>query len=141
MAPWSSGQDASLSRWNQGFDSPRSHLESLGNKAFFVLKEVVCNETAEALYGKPKIWYNMMESKKNERNIQMKAGQTGSEKREGYIYGIDGLRAVAVLMVFAYHLRLPFAKGGLLGVTVFFCYIRISDYKDFDHGTGKYPYD
>lgn len=31
----------------------------------------------------------------------MKAGQTGSEKREGYIYGIDGLRAVAVLMVFA----------------------------------------
>lgn len=50
----------------------------------------------------------------------MKAGQTGSEKREGYIYGIDGLRAVAVLMVFAYHLRLPFAKGGLLGVTVFF---------------------
>ena len=26
MAPWSSGQDASLSRWNPGFDSPRSHL-------------------------------------------------------------------------------------------------------------------
>ena len=24
-APWSSGQAASLSRWNQGFDSPRSH--------------------------------------------------------------------------------------------------------------------
>ena len=27
MAPWSSGQDASLSRWNQGFDSPRSQVE------------------------------------------------------------------------------------------------------------------
>ena len=27
MAPWSSGQDASLSRWNQGFDSPGSHIE------------------------------------------------------------------------------------------------------------------
>ena len=26
MAPWSSGQDASLSRWNQGFDSPGGHL-------------------------------------------------------------------------------------------------------------------
>ena len=26
-APWSSGQDASLSRWNQGFDSPRSHWD------------------------------------------------------------------------------------------------------------------
>ena len=23
--PWSSGQDASLSRWNQGFDSPRHY--------------------------------------------------------------------------------------------------------------------
>ena len=35
-APWSSGQDASLSRWNQGFDSPRSHLESPFLRAFFV---------------------------------------------------------------------------------------------------------
>ena len=25
MVPWSSGQDASLSRWNQGFDSPRHY--------------------------------------------------------------------------------------------------------------------
>ena len=25
MAPWSSGQDTTLSRWYQGFDSPRSH--------------------------------------------------------------------------------------------------------------------
>ena len=44
-----------LRAFRPGFDSPRIHLESLGNKAFFVLKEVVCNETAEALYGKPKI--------------------------------------------------------------------------------------
>lgn len=36
MAPWSSGQDASLSRWNQGFDSPRSHLKSPFLRAFFV---------------------------------------------------------------------------------------------------------
>lgn len=41
-------------------------------------------------------------------------------KQKEYIYGIDGLRAIAVIMVFAYHLKLPFAKGGLLGVTVFF---------------------
>lgn len=41
-------------------------------------------------------------------------------KQKDYIKGIDGLRAIAVLMVFAYHLKLPFAKGGLLGVTVFF---------------------
>jgi peptidoglycan/LPS O-acetylase OafA/YrhL len=41
-------------------------------------------------------------------------------KQKEYISGIDGLRAIAVIMVFAYHLKLPFAKGGLLGVTVFF---------------------
>lgn len=41
-------------------------------------------------------------------------------KRCKYITGIDGLRSIAVLMVLAYHLQLPFAKGGLLGVTVFF---------------------
>ena len=37
-----------------------------------------------------------------------------------YIEGIDGLRAISVLMVVAYHLKLSFANGGLLGVTVFF---------------------
>lgn len=40
MAPWSSGQDASLSRWNQGFDSPWSHLGTAFGffdlKAFFI---------------------------------------------------------------------------------------------------------
>ncbi len=37
-----------------------------------------------------------------------------------YMPGLDGLRAVAVLAVIAYHLQLPFAQGGLLGVGVFF---------------------
>ena len=37
-----------------------------------------------------------------------------------YVTSIDGLRAFAVLAVVAYHLGLPFAQGGLLGVTVFF---------------------
>lgn len=37
-----------------------------------------------------------------------------------YIRGLDGLRAIAVLMVLAYHLQIPFARGGLIGVTVFF---------------------
>ena len=41
-------------------------------------------------------------------------------RRTAYIYGIDGLRALAVVMVLAYHLKLPIAQGGLLGVTVFF---------------------
>src|SRR5215211_1795766 len=34
--------------------------------------------------------------------------------------GLDGLRAVAVLAVIAYHLQLGWAQGGLLGVGVFF---------------------
>ena len=42
MAPWSSGQDASLSRWNQGFDSPRSHLRSAEYSAdLFVSAETI----------------------------------------------------------------------------------------------------
>jgi peptidoglycan/LPS O-acetylase OafA/YrhL/lysophospholipase L1-like esterase len=42
----------------------------------------------------------------------------GSAQR--YMPGLDGLRAVAVLAVIAYHLDLGWAPGGLLGVGVFF---------------------
>ncbi len=37
-----------------------------------------------------------------------------------YLPSVDGLRALAVLAVLAYHLNLPWAPGGLVGVTVFF---------------------
>ena len=42
------------------------------------------------------------------------------EGRGRYMAGLDGLRAVAVLAVIAYHLNLSWAPGGLLGVGVFF---------------------
>ena len=37
-----------------------------------------------------------------------------------YLPGLDGLRAIAVAVVVAYHLVLGWASGGLLGVGVFF---------------------
>ena len=41
-------------------------------------------------------------------------------QKKTYMTGLDGLRAVAVSVVIAYHLNLPFALGGFLGVTLFF---------------------
>ena len=41
-------------------------------------------------------------------------------KPHRYIAGVDGLRALAVIAVLAYHLNLPWAQGGIVGVTVFF---------------------
>ena len=38
----------------------------------------------------------------------------------GYMPGLDGLRALAVFAVIAYHLNLAWAPGGLLGVSLFF---------------------
>jgi peptidoglycan/LPS O-acetylase OafA/YrhL len=43
-----------------------------------------------------------------------------NEKSFHYITGLDGLRALAVLAVIAYHLNIPYSAGGFLGVTVFF---------------------
>lgn len=37
-----------------------------------------------------------------------------------YLPGLDGLRALSVLAVIAYHLNLPWASGGFLGVGIFF---------------------
>jgi peptidoglycan/LPS O-acetylase OafA/YrhL len=40
--------------------------------------------------------------------------------RLGYRPGLDGLRAIAVSMVFAAHLEIPFTSGGGIGVDIFF---------------------
>ncbi len=42
------------------------------------------------------------------------------ERRRRYMPGLDGLRALAVLAVIAFHLGFSWAPGGLLGVGVFF---------------------
>jgi peptidoglycan/LPS O-acetylase OafA/YrhL len=45
---------------------------------------------------------------------------TGAKKRQGYIPHIEGLRALAVGIVIAYHAGVPFTRGGFIGVDVFF---------------------
>ena len=42
------------------------------------------------------------------------------ETEQRYVAGLDGIRALAVLLVIAYHVNIPWARGGLLGVGVFF---------------------
>jgi peptidoglycan/LPS O-acetylase OafA/YrhL len=44
----------------------------------------------------------------------------GTARRSAYLPALDGLRAFAVTAVVAYHLVLPWSKGGYLGVDVFF---------------------
>lgn len=43
-----------------------------------------------------------------------------ADQRRRYMPGLDGLRALAVLAVIFYHLGMPWASGGLLGVSIFF---------------------
>ncbi|PGS51757.1 acyltransferase family protein [Bacillus sp. AFS041924] len=45
---------------------------------------------------------------------------SNTTKQFRYMAGLDGLRALAVLSVIAYHLNFSWASGGFLGVTVFF---------------------
>lgn len=50
----------------------------------------------------------------------MNGRQNTAQPKKRYIASLDGLRALAVIAVIAYHLNIHAAQGGLLGVTVFF---------------------
>ena len=48
------------------------------------------------------------------------AGRAAEEPRLRYLPALDGLRALAVSAVFLYHADIGWARGGFLGVDVFF---------------------
>src|ERR687886_2507200 len=52
--------------------------------------------------------------------VGRRAGEPRRSPRLGYRPALDGIRALAVVAVFAYHARLPWARAGFLGVDVFF---------------------
>ena len=47
---------------------------------------------------------------------------SGKTVNHRYIPGIDGIRALAVLAVIAYHFNFKWASGGFLGVDIFLFY-------------------
>src|SRR6476620_7487629 len=57
------------------------------------------------------------------------------KRGQRYMPGLDGLRAVAVLAVIAFHLGFGWAPGGLLGVGIFFT---LSGYLITDVRLGKF---
>jgi peptidoglycan/LPS O-acetylase OafA/YrhL len=54
------------------------------------------------------------------RQAPRQAAAGGGERRLPYRPALDGIRALAVAGVLAYHADLPFARGGFLGVDAFF---------------------
>ena len=47
----------------------------------------------------------------------------------GYVRGLDGLRALAIILVMSFHVGLN--QFGWLGVQLFFCAFRFSDHRNF----------
>ncbi|MBU2885765.1 hypothetical protein KO507_08325 [Gilvimarinus agarilyticus] len=50
-------------------------------------------------------------------------------KHIGYLPEIDGLGALAVLGVILFHIDASWLAGGYAGVDVFFCHLRVFNYR------------
>lgn len=53
----------------------------------------------------------------NSRGLICVSDKIGKKR---YLPSIDGLRAVAIILVILYHFQIPFAQGGFIGVDIFF---------------------
>ncbi|MMZ48538.1 O-acetyltransferase OatA [compost metagenome] len=79
-------------------------LIKLSRHLFFIVNE------ARSLAYKDKEWTIV----NGNRNLHL------NQPIKRYMTGLDGLRAISVLAVIAYHLHFRWAEGGLLGVEIFF---------------------
>lgn len=52
-------------------------------------------------------------------------------ERESYIAGIDGLRAIAVVIILLFHVDFLGLQGGYIGVDVFFVISGFFDYTSY----------
>lgn len=77
-----------------------------------------------------------MSSIRSMNNLDMNS--SSGTNAAGYMPALDGLRALAVFAVIAYHLDLQYAQGGLLGVSLFFRTVRFPDHKDSAGAAGKH---
>jgi peptidoglycan/LPS O-acetylase OafA/YrhL len=75
---------------------------------------------SQALQADPVRLRPVLTAPRRDAGVERRAGESKSTPKLGYRPALDGIRALAVVAVFAYHAGLPWARAGFLGVDVFF---------------------
>lgn len=88
----------------------------LASPAFF---DQVKAELDEGL-GSSDQWIALFQQAESVNRDSASSLRQHSLEQHGYISGLDGLRAIAIVAVLAYHFNMDIAPGGFFGVTMFF---------------------